>query len=312
MVDRYDLIVIGAGPAGLTAAIYGRRLGLKVIVFGDTPGGNLMKIENVSNYPGAMGGIGGAQLGAMLFAQAQGEGAFLPMTRLARIRKHEDGFLGIAENGEEYLSLAAIVASGVVRRKPDVPCPGKSGIYYCSLCDGPLFRNKGATLAVLGGGNMAMHEALSLSAFADRVIIIHKENELRVEEALMRQARDRNNIEFLLDAVVQSFHATDEIIDGIDVTVNGKETYRVPVDGVFMAIGWDAALNVIEFSIETTPEGFLKTDGSFMTSMPGLFAAGDVRDTDIRQVITACADGARSANYAFEYIERRARAHNAD
>jgi len=306
MADRCDLIIMGAGPAGLTAAIYGRRLGMEVAVFGDTPGGNLVKIEHIHNYPGFIGGVPGAQLGAMLFAQTQGEGAFLPMVRLDRLLEHDDGFLGIVDTGEQYTAPAAIIASGVVPRKLDIPNSDKKGIYYCSLCDGPLFRDKGATLAVLGGGNMAVHEALSLSAFADRIIIIHRGNNLYAEAALMRQVDERCNIEVLLNADVQEFHAADEI-DGITVTVRGTGKSFIPVSGVFMAIGWGADLGVIQMPVGTTREGFLKTDKKLMTTIPGLFAAGDVRDTDMRQIVTACADGARAANYAFEYIRGKRR-----
>jgi thioredoxin reductase (NADPH) len=303
MTDRYDLIIIGTGPAGLTAAIYARRMGMEVAVFGDTPGGNLVNIEHISNYPGFIGGVPGAQLGATLFAQTQGEGAYLPMVRLDRLVEYNGGFLGISEPGDEYLAPAAIAASGVVPRKLDIPNSDKKGIYYCSLCDGPLFRDKRATLAVLGGGNMAAHEALSLSAFADRVIIIHRGNSLRAEAALMRQIDERGNIEVLLDAAVHAFHAAGEI-DGI-IVLHGNEESHIPVNGVFMAIGWGADLNVVQVPVETTPEGFLKTDSKLMTSAPGLFAAGDIRDTDMRQVVTACADGARAANYAFEYIRNK-------
>ncbi len=306
MADRFDLMIIGTGPAGLTAAIYGRRLGMDVAVFGDTPGGNLVKIEHILNYPGFIGGVPGAQLGAMLFAQTQGEGAFLPMVRIDRLMEHDDGFLGIVDTGEEYVAPAAIIASGVVPRKLDVPNSDKKGIYYCSLCDGPLFRDKGATLAVLGGGNMAVHEALSLSAFADRVIIIHRGNNLRAEAALMRQADEKGNIEIVLNADIQSFHAAEEI-DGITVILNNRETSFIPVSGVFMAIGWGADLGVIRVPVETGTEGFLKTDEKLMTTMPGLFAAGDVRETDMRQIVTACADGARAANYAFEYVRGKRR-----
>jgi thioredoxin reductase (NADPH) len=304
MPNPYDLIIIGAGPAGLTAAIYGRRLGMEVAVFGDTPGGNLVRIEHVANYPGFIGGVPGAQLGAMFFAQAQGEGAFLPMTRLNRLIERDGGFLATDGSGEQYRAPAAIVASGVMPRKLDIPNSDKKGIYFCSLCDGPPFRGKGATLAVLGGGNMAAHEALVVSAFADRVIIIHRGSTLRAEEALVRRIEERGNIEVLLDAVVLGFHAGEEI-DGVMVAVSGTEPSTIPVNGVFTAIGWGADLGVIEAPVETTSEGFLKTDGKLMTSTPGLFAAGDVRDTDMRQIVCACADGARAANYAFEYIRRK-------
>ena len=307
MADYFDLIVIGTGPAGLTAAIYARRRGMRVAVFGDTPGGNIVKIEHVANYPGFIGGIFGAQLGTALFAQAQSEGAFLPMIRLDRLLPHENGFLGIAQTGEEYLAPAAVAAFGVVPRKLNIPNSDKKGIYYCSLCDGPLFRDKSATLAVLGGGNMAAHEALSLSVFAERVIIVNPASSLMAEEALVRQIEEKGNIEVLLNANIEAFHAGEGSIDGITVSVCGSEKIYIAVSGVFMAIGWGADLGVIQIPVETTQDGFLKTDAQLMTSTRGLFAAGDVRDTDMRQIVTACADGARVASYAFEYVSGKKR-----
>jgi len=122
----------------------------------------------------------------------------------------------------------------------------------------------------------------------------------------MREVEEKGNIEVLLNANVEGFHAAEEI-DGVTVTLNGGERSTIPVSGVFMAIGWGADLGVIQVPVETTPDGFLKTDEKLMTTMPGLFAAGDVRDTDMRQIVTACADGARAANYAFEYIRAKRR-----
>lgn len=300
--NQFDLMVIGTGPAGLTAALFARRLGLEVVVFGDTPGGNLVKIEHIYNFPGFVGGVAGAQLGAMIFAQAQGEGAYLTMTRLDSLKHAGHGFLAVTVTGEEYQAPAAIVASGVVPNRLDVPNADKKGIYYCSLCDGPLFRGKNATLAVLGGGNMAAHEALSLSSFAERIIIIHRRSSLRAEAALAKVIEENKKIEMLLNAQVKAFCA-DEEITGVTVALPGQGNVDIPVNGVFIAIGWGADLGVIQLPVETTAEGFLKTDAKLMTSMPGLFAAGDVRDTDMRQIVTACADGARAAAYAQEFIK---------
>jgi thioredoxin reductase (NADPH) len=303
--NEFDLMVVGIGPAGLTAALYASRLGLDVVVFGDTPGGNLVKIEHVPNYPGFVGGVAGAQLGAMMFAQAQMEGALLTMARLDKLQYRDDIFLGITETGEEYRAPAAVVACGVVPNRLNVPNADKKGIYYCSLCDGPLFRNKDATLAVIGGGNMAAHEALSLAHFGKRIIMIHRGDSLRTEAALTKAIAETSNIEVLLNAQVLSFCADDQI-NCVTVTLPGQGNVDIPVNGVFLAIGWGADLGVIQLPVETTSEGFLKTDDKLMTSVPGLFAAGDVRDTDIRQIVTACADGARAATYAAEFIRENA------
>ncbi len=303
--NEFELMIVGTGPAGLTAALYGRRLGLETVVFGDTPGGNLVKIELVPNFPGFVGGVPGAQLGATMFAQVQSEGALLTMARLGKLTYEDGNFVGITEAGEKFQAPAAIVASGVVPNRLHVPNADKKGIYYCSLCDGPLFRNKDATLAVIGGGNMAAHEALSLAHFGKRIIMIHRGGSLRTEAALTKAIDATNNIEVLLNAQVLAFGAHEQI-DSITVTLPGQGNVDIPVNGVFVAIGWGADLGVINLPVETTLEGFLKTDDKLMTSVPGLFAAGDVRDTDVRQIVTACADGARAATYASEFIRENA------
>ncbi len=302
--NQYDLMIAGSGPAGLTAAIYGQRLGMKVVVFGDIPGGNLYMIEKLMNFPGFVGGVPGAQFGATIYGQAQGEGAFFPMTRLERLRHNNERFMGTDASGQEYCASTAIVACGVIPRSLDVPDANREGVYFCSLCDGPLFRNRNATLVVVGGGNMAGQEALSLSKVAERVIVIYRGNKLKMEAVMRKTLEGKKNIEFILNAEVVGYQGKDKI-EGAIISTKGGEKREIPTQGVFMAIGWGPNLEVLEIPFEKTPEGYIKTDRKLMSSFPGLFAAGDVRDTDMRQVITACADGARAATYAFEYLEGR-------
>lgn len=303
MVDQpYDMMIVGTGPAGLTAAIYGQRLGMRVVVFGDIPGGNLYMIERLMNFPGFVGGVPGAQFGATLFAQAQGEGAYFPMIRLERLGYKDNQFMGVDIKGGGCVSKVAMVACGVIPRNLNVPNADKEGIYSCSLCDGPLFRNKKATLVVIGGGNMAGQEALSLSNIAESVVLIYRGNKLKMEAVMRKTIEKKENIDILLNTEVVAFQGEDRI-KGIVVSTKGGEKREIPIDGVFMAVGWGPNLEMLEIPVETTPEGYIKTDKKFMSSFPGLFAAGDVRDTGIRQVITACADGARAATYALEYWE---------
>jgi len=301
--NQYDLMIVGTGPAGLTAAIYGQRLGMKAVIFGDIPGGNLYMIENLVNFPGFVGGIPGAQFGATAYTQAQGEGAFFPMTRLERLTQNDSQFMGVDVNSQEYFAPTAIVACGVIPRSLDVPEADKKGIYFCSLCDGPLFRGKNATLAVIGGGSMAGQEALTLSKFADRIILIYRAEKLKMEAVMRKAVEKKDSIDILLNTQVVGFQGEDQI-DGIIVSTKEEENKIIPADGVFMAIGWGPNLEMLDIPVETTPEGFIKTDKKLMSSVPGLFAAGDVRDTDIRQVITACADGARAATYALQFLEK--------
>ena len=300
--NRYDLMIVGTGPGGLTAAIYGQRLGMNTVVFGDIPGGNLYMIENLVNFPGFVGGVPGAQFGATTFSQAQAEGASMPMIRLENLSHKNNRFVGIDVNGQEYSATAAIVACGVIPRTLEVPNVDKKGVFFCALCDGPLFRGRNATIAIIGGGNMAGNEAMSLSKFADRVILIYHGEKLKMEAVMRKAVEAKDNVEILLNTEVMSFEGDDQI-ESIVVSTEAGEKKEMPVNGVFMAIGWGPNLDMLDISVETTEEGFIKTDNKLMTSFPGLFAVGDVRDTDIRQVITACADGARAATYAFEYLE---------
>src|SRR5512136_1410367 len=300
--NHYDTMIVGTGPAGLTAAIYGQRLGMKVIVFGDIPGGNLYMIDRLMNFPGFVGGIPGAQFGATVFAQAQSEGAFFPMARLDRLSSQDDRFIGIDVNAQRYEARSVIVSCGVIPRMLKVPNADKPGIYFCSLCDGPLFRNKKATLAVIGGGSMAGQEALSLSNIAERVLLIYRGTRLKMEAVMRKAIEKKGNIEVLLNADLVAFKG-EERVEGIIVSIGAEPQKALPVDGVFMAVGWGPNLEMLEIPVEKTPEGYIKTSEKLMSSFPGLFAAGDVRDTDIRQVITACTDGARAATYVLEYLE---------
>ena len=300
--NRYDLMIAGTGPGGLTAAIYGQRLGMNTVVFGDIPGGNLYMIENLMNFPGFVGGVPGAQFGATIFSQAQSEGAIFPMARLESLGHKDNQFVGIDVNGQEYAAVSAIVACGVIPRTLEVPNVDKKGIHFCALCDGPLFRGRNATLAIIGGGNIAGSEALFLSKFADRIILVYHGEKLKMEAVMRKSIEAKDNIEILLKTEVLSFEGEDQI-DRIVVSTETGERRELSVNGVFMAIGWGPNLDILNIPVETAQEGFIKTDNKLMSSFPGLFAAGDVRDTDIRQVITACADGARAATYALEYLE---------
>jgi len=301
--EKFDVVIVGSGPAGLTAAIYAQRLGMNSVVMGDTPGGNLYMIENLWNYPGFPGGVPGAQLGAQMFAQAQMEGATLPMIRLAALSTEDGVFFSKTATGERYESRTAVLATGVVPKSLHVKGEEKLGIHYCALCDGPLFRGKDANVVVVGGGNMAAHEALILSHFADHIQMIHRRGELRAEAALQRELRNRGNVEMIMDAQVQEVLG-DDTASGVRIATRecGEQVLRA--DGIFVCVGWEPDLRVIGAPFDTTAEGYVKTDASLMSSHPGLFAAGDVRDTAIRQVVTACSDGALAATSAYEYLNR--------
>ncbi len=299
--NQYDLIIAGTGPGGLSAAIYAQRQGMKTVVFGDTPGGSLYRVENLTNYPGFPNGVSGPDFGVALYTQARKEGAFLPMTRLNLLNHDGEQFMGIDADSRQYFSPTALIACGAAPKTLDVPNSDKKGIFYSSMTDGPSFQNKNATLAVIGGGNRAGQEALTLSKFAQRVILIHDGPELSAEAAIKKALERKKNIYVLLNTQVVYFMVQHEI-EGVLVIVE-NEKKKIRVNGVFLALGWKANPDMLKIPVETSSEGFIKTDGRLMTSFPGLFAAGDIRDTDMRQVITSCADGARAAVYAYKYLE---------
>ncbi|MBW2408210.1 MAG: FAD-dependent oxidoreductase [Deltaproteobacteria bacterium] len=301
--NRYDVMILGTGPGGITAALYGQPLGLNTVVFGDIPGGSVYMIENIMNYPGFIGGVPGTQFGTMAFQQAQSEGASFTMSRLEKLNSSDDGFKGIDANGQEYTAPSAIVATGRVPMKLAVSNAHVKGVHFCSICDGPLYRGKDATLAVVGSDNAAAQHALSLSRIADKVMLICRSDSMQMDAAHFNQVEKQPNIYVHLNTEVTGYKGLD-LIEGMVVKSKEGTEKEIAIDGLFLAIGWQPNTNMLDIQVETTLEGYLKTNEKLMTSFPGLFAAGDVRDTDMWQVLTACADGARAARYAAEFVEK--------
>jgi thioredoxin reductase (NADPH) len=302
--NQYDVMIVGNGPAGITAALYGQRLGLKTIVFGDIPGGNLYMIEKLMNFPGFMGGVPGTQFGVTAQQQAQEEGALFTMSRLEHLSQRKDAFQAEDANGLEYEAQAAILATGRVPKRLSVPKAGMKGIHFCSICDGPLYRGHDATLAVIGSDNAAGQHALSLARIARRVFLIFRSHDMKMDAAHRNLIAKQENITVEAKTEVAGFKGLD-LLEGLEIKRSTGEGRVIPVDGVFMAIGWRANTSMLDFSVNTDAEGYVRTDAKLMTSVPGLFAAGDVRDTDMWQVLTACADGARAAKYVAEYLEEK-------
>ena len=301
-----DVIIVGSGPAGCTAALYGQRLGLATVVFGDTPGGNLYMVNRLNNFPTYIDGVGGTEFGLKLFQQAQREGARFTMTRLDRIARTDGGFQATNNNGQIYDAPAVIVASGRVPKRLAAAGDHLKRIHFCSVCDGPLYRNRGAVLAVVGGDNAAAQHVLTLSAIAETVYLIHRSRKTAMDAAHTALLAGRENVCVLPETEVVRYVGLDDI-EAVAVRSAAEGEREIPIDGLFLAVGWTPNTDMIDFAVETTPEGYIKTDNRLMSSAPGLFAAGDVRDTDLPQVLTACADGARSAKHAAGYITENRR-----
>jgi len=297
----YDLIIIGAGPAGLSAAIYSRRQGLSTTVFGDTPGGNLYMIESVKNYPGFHEGVPGMQLGVFMYSQAQSEGANFTMTNVDSLEKSGERFVAKDAAGKIYSAPVAMIAAGSTPKRLNVHNAALDGIHYCAMCDGPLYRGKNAVIIVVGGGERGGHLCVFLSKIARQVILVDKGQVLKMSASLQKALATAENVEVLLNTEVQAFIGENEL-KGVLVSSPDGLRKELPADALFLSVGWVPNVSMIRFPVAASPEGYLKTDAKLMTSCAGLFAAGDVRDSDVKQIVTSCADGARAAIYAAEFL----------
>ncbi len=297
-----DLIIIGTGPAGLSAAIYSQRQGLSATVFGDIPGGNLYMIESVKNYPGFHEGVPGMQLGVFMYSQAQSEGANFTMTLVDSLDKSGERFVAKDTAGNIYSAPVAMIAAGSIPKRLNVQNAALDGIHYCAMCDGPLYRGKNAVIIVVGGGERGGHLSVFLSKIARQVILVDKGSDLKMSASQQKALATLENVEVLLNTEVQAFIGDDEF-KGVLVSSPDGHRKELSADALFLSIGWVPNVSMIRFAVAATPDGFLKTDAKLMTSCAGFFAAGDVRDSDLKQIITSCADGARAAMYAAEFLQ---------
>jgi thioredoxin reductase (NADPH) len=300
----YDIMIIGAGPAGITAALYGVQLGLKVVVFGDIPGGSTYMIQSLGNFPGFPGGIPGAQFGIQAFQQAQQEGAFFTLTRLQKLDREEKLFVGLDAKGGKYAAAGAIIATGRIPKRLAVKNAGLKGVHFCSLCDGPQYRGRNATLAVVGSDDAAGQHAVTLARIAKKVLLVSRSRKFQMNATLTGRIDQLANITLLAATEVIAYEGQDAVEAIVtENQQNGRKT--IPVDGVFLAVGWRPNIKILELPVEKTAAGYLKIDHKFMTSMPGLFAAGDVCEKDMYQVLAACSDGARAAKYCVDFLEEQ-------
>ncbi|MDR1165284.1 MAG: FAD-dependent oxidoreductase [Deltaproteobacteria bacterium] len=300
---EYDLIVIGGGPAGLTAGLYAARAGLKTLILEKAiVGGQTRLTVGIENYPG-FPFVKGADLAEAFHEQALKQGAEIKIENVVSLASEGD-FKIIVASQETYRAKAAIIASG--SRLVNLNVPGADefvgrGVSFCALCDAGFVR--GEPVAVVGGGNSALEEAHYLTRFASKVYLIHRRDEFRADRRVQEKALADPKIEFLLSSDLTSVMGTD-IVEKI--TVKSRKTQDVlelKVAGVFMFVGAAPNVEFLPPEIERLPGGWIRSDAKLETSIKGVFAAGDVRDTDLRQVVTATADGARAGVNASHYIE---------
>lgn len=302
MAERYQVIIVGGGPAGLSAALYAARAGLSTLLIEKgILGGQIANAVLVENYPGFPEGVSGFELGQLMAQQAAKFGV---ETLNAEV-------LGVEVSGKDkivntsigdYAAQALILASGSDYIKLDVPggeLVGK-GVSYCATCDGSLFKNR--AVAVVGGGDTAITDALFLTKFASNVFVIHRRHRLRAAKAFQERAFANSKIEFIWDTVVESIMGDDRV-NGLNLrNVNTGDRSSLEVSAVFVAVGLRPNTGYLGGLIKLAPGGFIAVNDQMETEIAGVFAAGDIRYNSVRQVVTAAGDGAVAALSAEKFI----------
>ena len=303
MGDPYQLIIIGGGPAGLSAGLYATRARLSTLLLERAiPGGQIINAELVENYPGFPQGISGAELGSLMEQQATKYGLEIIMAEVEGVEVGEEEKIVHTSEGQ-YRAKALIIAGGSEHGKLGVPGEEElrgRGVSYCATCDGAFFKDQ--VIAVVGGGNVAINDALFLTRFASKVIVIHRRDQLRATKILSEGALARPEIEFLWDTVVESIGGDDRVRElGLRNVKTGTES-KLEVSGIFVAVGLRPNTGYLEGVVALSPEGFILVNDQMETGVPGVFAAGDIRAGSARQVSSAVGDGATSAISAERYL----------
>ena len=309
--DRtYDIAIVGGGPAGLTAALYAGRSKVRtVLIEAKLPGGQLTNTELIEDYPGFKSVLGGDLAQAMV-EQAEHFGAELRFTPVTSIRVEPDGMKVIeTDGGGEYRAPAVIITAGGNPRKLDVPGEEEfagRGVSYCAVCDGAFFQ--GAHLAVIGGGDAALEEAMFLTRYASRVTLIHRRQQFRASPLAIAEVREHPQIDLLLDTVVDEIAGEDKVTHLSLTNVVSGATSKLEVGGVFVFVGFIPNTNLVATHVDHDKGGYYTTDPyTLMTSVPGIFAAGDVRSQLTRQITTAVGDATTATLAATKWVEERAK-----
>lgn len=305
-MKKYDVIIVGAGPAGLTAGVYVGRAGKSAAIFEkESPGGQIVNTNEIDNFP-AVPGISGFEYAMKLQEQAKKFGAEIIFQGITSVSKDGDRFI-VKSNQDEYEAQAVILATGLKNRRMGLDNEenliGK-GISFCATCDGMFFR--GSDVAVYGGGNTALEDAIVLSSIASKVTIIHRRDRFRGEQELVDQLNQKKNVEFAMNSTVVGVNGSDKLES---VTLKDQvsgETRELPVSALFVAIGQIPQGEVFVQIAPLDDYGFYAAGESCETGTAGLFAAGDGRTKDVRQLTTAAGDGTVAATKACQYVDKLA------
>ena len=305
--ETYDVVIIGGGPAGLTAGIYAGRAQLKtVIVEKGLPGGQIAQTDEVENYPGFPEGISGPELASRMVRQAEKFGARIVMDEVLGLEKAEGGYL-VRGYERNYRARAVIVATGANPRRLGVPGEDKlcgRGVSTCATCDGFFYRDK--EVVVVGGGDAAVEEGIFLTKFARKVTLVHRRDELRANKVAQKRAFQNPKMHFLFSHVVTEILGEDQVTGVRLKNLKTGEEYVYPTDGVFVFIGHEPNTAFLKGVVELRPDGYIAVRDEVFTSEPGIFAAGDVADPIYRQLTTSVGAGTRAAMMAERYLAEEA------
>ena len=298
-----DIIIVGAGPAGLSASIYARRAGMNTVVYeAESYGGQIINTPEIENYP-AIAKISGFDFADGLYKQAEALGAEIKFDKVTEIRPVEGGFEVATEYSGTETCKAVVLAVGAKNRHMGIAreeeLTGK-GVSYCATCDGAFY--KGKTVAVTGGGNTAVEDAIYLCGMAEKVYLVHRRNEFRAEETLVNAAKAIENLEFVTPYVVKELKGEPKLSSVILENREDGSEKELTVDGLFVAIGQEPATASFK-DLVTLSGGYIEAGEDCRTNVPGIFAAGDGRTKKVRQLTTACADGAVAALAAVDFIK---------
>jgi thioredoxin reductase (NADPH) len=299
----HDLAIIGAGPAGLTAALYAGRFRMDSLVLERmSAGGQIILSPTIDNYPGFPAGLSTEELVERFKNQAEEVGMVIRNAQISGIKEVSGGF-SLAATGEEFNAKTIIVATGAFPRRLKIPGEDRltgKGVSYCGTCDGPLFREK--EIAVIGGGDRAIEDALFLTSYAKKVNLIHRRSELRASRILVEKAKENPKINFILESIAEEVVGENRV-EGIKLrNIKTGSEMALVCQGVFIFIGIDPNTSFLKNLLDRDESGFIITDQDMRTSRPGIFACGDCRKKSLYQVVTACGEGAVAADSVYKYL----------
>lgn len=303
-MQPYDVIIIGAGPAGLTSALYSARSKLSTLYLENLGvGGQVAATDEIENYPGFSHGISGFELSLQMEEQALRFGAKPLLAKVIGLEL--DGQYRIVKTTKgDFISKVIIIASGATPKS--LNCPGEldfrtRGVSYCATCDGPFY--EASNIIVVGGGNSAVEEACYLTKFANKVSLVHRRDALRATKIIQERALTNPKLEFIWNTIIHEIQGDNSVQKAVLKNLQTEELSEMLIDGIFIYVGNEPNTSFIKNFIELTEEGYIQTDDFMRTNIPGIYAVGDVRQKLLRQVVTAVSDGAIAAYHGEKYIE---------